>query len=81
VSQNESNKRNCDGQTFFGFTVKACDQEATYFPCNTPHECYQFCGKHFYFYEHGHYPDEPKADESDTGPDGIANVTWKPNGS
>lgn len=72
-------KRTCDGETLFGFTVKACDQDAVYFPCNTPHECYQFCARHFYFYEHGRYPgDEPRADESDSGPDAIRRVEWRP---
>ena len=49
--------RRCDGEVFLGFTVHECDQEAVYFPCNTPHECYQFCARHFYFYEHGRYPE------------------------
>jgi hypothetical protein len=64
----------CDGETLFGFMVKACDQEATYFPCNTPNECYQFCARHFYFYEHGRYPDEPIADE--TGPNAISSIDY-----
>jgi len=67
-------ERRCDGETIFGFTVKACDQEATHFPCNGPHECYQFCDKHYQHYLHGSQPDEPLADEDDTGPNAIRDV-------
>lgn len=63
---NQHHERRCDGETLFGFTVKSCDKPAVYFPCNTPHECYQFCARHFYFYEHGRYPeDETKQGERD----------------
>jgi hypothetical protein len=61
--------RRCDGETLFGFTVKACDKEAIHFPCNTPHECYQFCSKHYYFYLHGTYPDEEPSEPWSFGHD------------
>lgn len=50
-------RRKCDGETIFGFTVKACDQEATHINVhNGVHEYYNFCEKHFQHYLHGSEP-------------------------
>ena len=50
--------RTCDGETFFGFTVARCEAEATIHTEQDRYEQYDFCSVHFYFYKHGHYPED-----------------------
>lgn len=55
----------CDGETLFGFTVKACDQPATVRRKNGTYEVYWFCPRHDYFYHNGRYPEDAKKDKPD----------------
>lgn len=48
----------CDGETFFGMTVKPCECSATVHWRESDHEEYFFCATHLYYYKHGHYPDD-----------------------
>lgn len=53
--------KKCDGETFFGFTVARCEAPATVHTEQDKYEQYDFCATHFYFYKHGHYPDDGDA--------------------
>ncbi len=48
----------CEGQTFLGFTVKPCDQPATRHAYQDGYEQFDFCERHYYFWLHGHYPED-----------------------
>lgn len=48
----------CDGQIFLGFTVKACDRPATHHVYADEYEQYWFCDRHYYFDQHGYYPED-----------------------
>lgn len=48
----------CDGETFFGFTVKACDKPATVRRKNGTYEVYWFCPRHDFFYFNGRYAED-----------------------
>lgn len=63
IKDNRGNDMKCDGETFFGFTVKACDKPATVSRLNGTHERYWFCARHDYFYFNGRYPEDPKPEE------------------
>lgn len=66
------NDPQCDGETFLGFTVKQCDQPATVHAYQTRHEQYDFCARHYYFWLHGHYPeDETEATQDDHTSDAV----------
>jgi len=53
----ENNKRQCDGNTFLGFTTEKCDQPATRHAYQDKYEQYDFCDKHHFYYIHGHNPE------------------------
>jgi len=51
-------ERQCDGECFFGITIKACDQPATHHVYVDQYEQYDFCARHYYFDQHGYYPED-----------------------
>lgn len=61
--------RRCDGKTFLGFTVEACDKPATRHAYQDRYGQYDFCERHYYFWLHGHYPEEEL--KSDGKPDNL----------
>jgi hypothetical protein len=60
-----SEPRQCDGRTFFGLTVEKCDKPATHHVYVDEREQYDFCDRHYYFDQHGHYPEDKPDGERD----------------